>query len=225
MRKTPGKPQRKTRTTRATTLEDLRPDPSNRRAHPERNLGMTVEALKKIGAARSIVIDEDNLVLAGNGVTEAAKAVGLTKLHIVDADGDTLVAVRRRGLTEAQKRDLAIYDNRTSELAEWNLAQLAADLKNGEDLGAFFFDGELASLGLIGDQVAHTDREWSGLPEYEQADQSAFHTLHIHFKDAAAMTAFGELIGQVLTKQVRFLWVPPVERANFRDREYAEGEP
>jgi DNA modification methylase len=107
---------------------------------------MVAEALQEVGAARSIVIDEDNLILAGNGVTEAAAAAGITKLRVIDVAGDTLVAVRRSGLTPAQKRALAIYDNRTAELAEWNLEQLAEDLKNGEDLSAFFLDDELATL-------------------------------------------------------------------------------
>jgi DNA modification methylase len=85
-------------------------------------------------------------VLAGNGVIEAATQAGISKLQIVDADGDTLIAVRRRGLTDAQKRALAIYDNRTAELAEWNIDQLAADLKDGVDLAPFFFENELQAL-------------------------------------------------------------------------------
>jgi len=107
---------------------------------------MLVDALQKVGASRSIVVDEDGVILAGNGVVEAASEAGITKLQIVDADGDTLVAVRRRGLTPSQKRELAIYDNRTAELAEWNVEQLAADLQNGEDLAAFFLPDELTRL-------------------------------------------------------------------------------
>jgi DNA modification methylase len=128
------------------TLDDLTPDPANRRTHNPRNLAMLADALRVVGASRSIVVDEAGVILAGNGVVEAASAAGLTKLQIVDADGDTVVAVRRRGLTDVQKRQLAIYDNRTAELAEWNVAQLAADLQNGEDLTAFFLPSELSSL-------------------------------------------------------------------------------
>jgi DNA modification methylase len=129
-----------------THIKDLTPDPANRRRHNPRNVGMLVDALQKVGASRSIVIDEDGLILAGNGVVEAASEAGITKLQVVEADGETLVAVRRRGLTPSQKRDLAIYDNRTAELAEWNVEQLAADLKNGQDLSAFFFEDELKTL-------------------------------------------------------------------------------
>jgi hypothetical protein len=121
-------------------------DPHNRRSHPARNVDMLATALSHVGAARSIVIDESNEVLAGNGVLAAAAQVGITKLHVVETDGNTLVAVRRTGLTPDQKRQLAMYDNRTAELAEWNLTQLQADLAAGADLTPFFFDQELEAL-------------------------------------------------------------------------------
>jgi len=132
-----------------THIKDLVPDPDNRRSHNPRNLGMLSDALRKVGAARSIVIDEDGVILAGNGVVEAAAEAGITKLQVVEADGETVIAVRRRGLTDGQKRDLAIYDNRVAELATWDVEQLAADLKNGEDLAAFFLPNELAALGVV----------------------------------------------------------------------------
>lgn len=139
------------------TLTDLTPDPANRRTHSPRNLGMLVDALKVVGASRSIVVDETGMILAGNGVVEAASAAGLSKVQIVEADGETIIAVRRRGLTAAQKRQLAIYDNRTAELAEWNVDQLAADLQNGEDLTAFFLPDELASILGTGAKAGQTD--------------------------------------------------------------------
>jgi site-specific DNA-methyltransferase (adenine-specific)/site-specific DNA-methyltransferase (cytosine-N4-specific) len=127
-------------------IGDLTADPANRRAHNARNLSMVVEALHHVGAARSIVIDEHNVILAGNGVTEAAAQAGITKLRVIDASGDELIAVRRSGLTDEQKRALAIFDNRTAELAEWNVGQLAADVKAGLTLEPFFFEDELRTM-------------------------------------------------------------------------------
>jgi DNA modification methylase len=118
---------------------------------------MLVDALQKVGASRSIVLDENDVILAGNGVVEAASEAGLTKVQVVEADGDTIVAVRRRGLSEEQKRDLAIYDNRVAELATWNVEQLAADLKDGLDLSPFFFEEELKSILGDGPKVGLTD--------------------------------------------------------------------
>lgn len=129
-----------------THIRDLVHDPANRRKHNPRNVGMIVDALHKVGAARSIVIDEHNEVLAGNGVLEAAGEAGITKVQVVDADGSTVIAVRRTGLSDSQKRELAIYDNRTAELADWDLEQIRADIDAGLDMSAFFRDDELAAL-------------------------------------------------------------------------------
>lgn len=127
-------------------IKDLVPDPTNRRKHNPRNLGMVRDALGEVGAARSIVIDEDNVILAGNGVTEAAAEAGITKVEVVEADGETLIAVRRRGLTAEQKRRLAMYDNRSAELATWNAEQLRVDLDFGLTMRPFFTDEELPSV-------------------------------------------------------------------------------
>ena len=126
-------------------ITDLKPDPQNRRKHNPRNLGMLADALREVGASRSIVIDETGEVLAGNGVVEAASTVGLSKVQVVEADGETIVAVRRRGLTPEQKRALAIYDNRVAELAEWDWDQLGADQAAGLTLEPWFTDAELAT--------------------------------------------------------------------------------
>jgi DNA modification methylase len=129
-----------------THIKHLVPDPQNRRKHNARNIGMLTDALHKVGAARSIVIDEENEILAGNGVIEAAADAGITKVQVVDVDGSTIVAVRRKGLTVQQKRDLALFDNRVGELAGWDVDQLRADIAAGEDLSAFFYEDELAAL-------------------------------------------------------------------------------
>lgn len=129
-----------------THIKDLVSDPKNRRKHTSRNVGMIVDALHKVGAGRSIVIDENNEVLAGNATIEAAGEAGITQLKIVDATGDEIVAVRRTGLTTDQKRDLAIFDNRTGELAEWDAKQILEDAEASIDLSSFFSDGELQSI-------------------------------------------------------------------------------
>lgn len=128
-------------------IKDLKPDPENLRLHNPRNVGMIRDALGEVGAARSIVIDETNTVLAGNATLEAAGEAGITKLQVVDADGETIVAVRRTGLTARQKKRLAAFDNRTAELATWdttNVADLlAADAKAFEGM---FAEDEIAQL-------------------------------------------------------------------------------
>jgi hypothetical protein len=127
-------------------LAELQPDPANARLHPTRNLEMMTAALREVGAGRSIVIDERDQILAGSGIAAAAGAAGITRVRIIDAEGDELIAVRRRNLSQVQKQQLAIYDNRAAELAEWNPDQLAADHSSGFDLAPFFRVDELAKL-------------------------------------------------------------------------------
>ena len=98
-------------------LSSLTPDQRNARRRTERSHTSLEKSLSRFGAARSIVIDEDGRILAGNGTFEAAGAIGIDKVLVVDSDGDTLVAVRRSGLSEAEKVELALRDNRTSDLS------------------------------------------------------------------------------------------------------------
>lgn len=103
------------------SIGDLKPDKKNARKHDDRNIGMITSSLKELGPARSIVIDEDNNILAGNGTVKAMADAGLKNVRVIEADGDELIAVQRNGLTKEQKTRLALYDNRTAETAEWDL--------------------------------------------------------------------------------------------------------
>lgn len=133
-------------------IRDLTNDPRNARRHNPRNIGMIESALREVGAARSIVVDEDGVILAGNATVEAAAAAGIERVITVDADGETIVAVRRTGLTPAQKTRLALFDNRTAELADWDTDVLAS-LSDEVELSGMFFDDELAAA-LAGTQDA-----------------------------------------------------------------------
>ena len=165
-------------------VKDLIPDPENRRKHTPRTVGLLVDALQKVGAARSIVIDEDGVILAGNATVEAAAEAGITNLKVVEATGNEVVAVRRTGLTDDQKRDLAIYDNRTSELAEWDVDQLMKDVDAGIDLSAFFREDELAvAIGKLPD-----DMDWSSAMGGLAKDSSGFQEMVFTLTDAQVET-------------------------------------
>ena len=142
------------------TLADLTPDPRNARKHNPRNVGLVERALNEVGAARSIVIDESGVVLAGNATIEAAGRAGIEKVQVVDADGETIIAVRRTGLTQAQKTRLALFDNRTAELADWD-AEVIASLVAEDDkaLDGLFENNELLELIESLEQTGNADAE------------------------------------------------------------------
>lgn len=121
---------------------------------------MIADALQEVGAARSIVIDEAGTVLAGNGVIEAAAQAGIEKVRVVEADGETIIAVRRKGLTAKQKKRLALFDNRTGELASWDREVIGEIAKEEEELlRGIIEDNALAAiLGLPIDY----EKMWGG---------------------------------------------------------------
>ena len=106
-------------------LRDLKPDPQNARKHTPRNVAMVLDALHEVGAARSIVIDEKGVVLAGNATIKAAGQAGFARVKVVDADGSEIIAVRRTngaaGHTEPKRLNEITVGS--FENAEWrNLA-------------------------------------------------------------------------------------------------------
>lgn len=98
-----------------TSIKDLKHDHKNARKRTDRSAALIAESLKRYGAARSIVIDEDGRILAGNGTVEGARKAGINKLRIIEAEGDELIAVRRAGLSEDEKVGLALADNRSAK--------------------------------------------------------------------------------------------------------------
>jgi hypothetical protein len=143
------------------TLKDLKPDPRNARKRTDRSASLIQESLKRFGAARSIVIDEDGRILAGNGTVEGAKAAGISKVRIIETEGDEIVAVRRTGLTEEQKIGLALADNRSSDLSEWDGLMLQ-QLSETHDVSPWFEPEDLEAI--VGDLPpdAGGDGEGSG---------------------------------------------------------------
>jgi DNA modification methylase len=127
------------------TLGELTADPKNARRHTARNLAAIDASLAAVGAGRGIVIDERDVVLAGNATTARAQLRGM-KLKVVDGDRNTIVAVRRTDLTDEEKVTLALYDNRAAELAEWDPAALQALRGEGYDLTGIWQAKELARI-------------------------------------------------------------------------------
>jgi len=128
-----------------TSINDLQNDPKNARKRTDKSAKLIKQSLEQYGAARSIVIDENNRILAGNGTIAGAKAAGIKNLKIIESNGDEIIAVKRTGLSEEEKVGLAIADNRTGDLSEWDIDMLD-QLSNEHDLNDFFDKKELDDI-------------------------------------------------------------------------------
>ncbi|NBW15910.1 MAG: hypothetical protein EBR82_48795 [Caulobacteraceae bacterium] len=123
----------------------LKSDHKNARKRTDRSASLIAESLKQFGAARSIVIDEDNRILAGNGTIEGAKAAGIENVRVIETDGTEIIAVKRTGLSENEKIGLALADNRTSDLSDWDKDMLQ-QLSEEHDLAPWFEADDLAEI-------------------------------------------------------------------------------
>ena len=118
-----------------TTIDKLVFDDCNFNEGTEFGDSMIERSLTKFGAGRSILLDKNNRIIAGNKTTEKFANIGLENVVIVDTDGNTLVAVRRNDidLDTEQGREMAIADNATSKTnLKWNetlLMQCANKMK------------------------------------------------------------------------------------------------
>ena len=113
-------------------------DPSNARKHAPKNLEAIKGSLAKFGQQKPIVIGKKNVVIAGNGTLEAARALGWDKIDVV-----------RTSLEGTEATAFAIADNRTGELAEWDTGVLSETLKALQDI-----DFDLSAIGFDEDDLA-----------------------------------------------------------------------
>ncbi len=126
-------------------LDKLTEDPQNARIHSIENISTITESLKQFGAGRSIVVDKNGVVRAGNGTLQAAKDAGFEQVEVVKTDGKTLIAVQRDDWTAEEAAGYALVDNRAAELAHWDeevLGKTISELKehSEEMIPALGFD-------------------------------------------------------------------------------------
>lgn len=138
------------------TLQDLRFDEQNANRHTARGMAALETSLQRFGLGRSILVDKDNRIIAGNATAEQCGATNAAqRVLFVDTDGHTLVAVRRRDLTlgDPRARELALADNRVGQLnLDWDAATIEAlDAMDGVELGDWFRDHEIEAI-LAGEE-------------------------------------------------------------------------
>lgn len=145
-------------------LSELHLLEKNVRRHSEKQLQEYQRSLKMFGQIRPVVIDEDNTILAGNGMVEAMKRLGWEECEC------QLIT----GLTHKQKIKLTMADNRIYELGMTDTSifeQLVREL--GEDVDVPGWDEDL--LSMLNASVADADDMISdyGVYEPEEVDRAA----------------------------------------------------
>ena len=141
-------------------LTELRRPDRNVRMHTDKQLKEFRRSVEMFGQIRPIVVDEDGVILAGNGLYETLLSLGRT-------EADCYVV---SGLTEAEKKKLMLADNRVFDLGVDDLAALDAlvlELKDDLDIPGFEED-LLRAMVMEADEASDALMEY-GTIESEQA--------------------------------------------------------
>jgi len=144
-------------------LDDLICDEANIRIHDDRNINSIKESLKRFGQQQPLIIDAKNMIRAGNGRYRAMKEMGWDQCNVIRSNllGDEAIA-------------FAIADNRTAELAGWDLDALDLAIHdlvaNGIDMQSIGFKEE-ELMQLLGPMKSVNESESNRIKESEYGEK------------------------------------------------------
>lgn len=126
-------------------IEDLVQDDHNFNRGTEEGAKLIEKSFQDHGAGRSVLLDKDNRLIAGNKATKGAIAAGIKKVRIIETTGDELIAVKRTdvSLDSKEGREMAMLDNLTTQVnMSWDKVELetVAEQVQGFDVSQFGFD-------------------------------------------------------------------------------------
>jgi DNA modification methylase len=141
-------------------VERLAPYARNARTHSAEQIAQIAASIVEFGFNNPILVDSNAGIVAGHGRLLAARKLGLAEVPVVVLDH----------LSETQRRAYVIADNRLSELAGWDDALLADELRDlkadGLDLAVVgFSDEELNALLSEADEPETADQAEEEIPE------------------------------------------------------------
>ncbi len=105
-------------------VDDLMPYKNNARTHSESQIKKIAASMKEFSFIAPVVINDENMILAGHGRLIAAKQIGLQRVPVV----------RVVHLTQAQQRAYILADNRIADDAGWDDELLKIELSELNEL-------------------------------------------------------------------------------------------
>ena len=114
-------------------IEELIQDDHNFNKGTEKGKELIEKSFRELGAGRSVLIDKDNRIIAGNKSQIGAMDAGITKVRVIETDGTELIAVKRTDVSLDSKkgRELALTDNATTEAnLSWDKEELEKTKKD-----------------------------------------------------------------------------------------------
>ena len=124
-------------------IDEIKPYEKNPRKN-EDSVKFVANSIKEFGFKVPIVIDADNVIVAGHTRWKAAKQLGLEKVPCIKADD----------LSPAQIKAFRLADNKVGEFSQWDMDLLGDELK---DLGDVFDMGDFGFFDPMDDDAPTGD--------------------------------------------------------------------
>ena len=157
--------------TELVAIDTVRPLDRNPRRHPEKQLAELVKSIEQFGQYRPLVVDEDGVILAGNGLHTALKRAGVAKVSVY----------RMTGLSEGQKQKLVLADNKTGDLSNDDFDVIEAMVRELDDYEVPGFDPDVLR-GII----AEAEDVLADADDYGRLDERELSALRASQEDIAA---------------------------------------
>jgi len=160
-------------------ITELAQDQHNFNKGNEQGQQLMERSFKELGAGRSILLDRNGNIIAGNKSQQAAIAAGIKKVRVIETTGDELVAVKRTDvdIDSAEGRKMAYLDNLTTQVNltwdETELEAVQADVE-GFDIADFVVSAEDVPMIEPKESVSnHTQNEDNnvGSPNIDEMDE------------------------------------------------------
>jgi hypothetical protein len=171
-------------------ITELKFTPTNPVKRTKRGKNTINQSLSELGPGRSVLIDEDDVLVAGNGTIEQAQQLGITRVIEIELpDRNTIVAVKKVDMDEDDKYRMAMFDNASAKLAVWNPEGLCEIKLKGISVDGIFTEKEFDKITL-----PKEDKEPIEAEEYMSGDDKYY--VIVEFDNPDSQKAFHEYMNE-----------------------------
>lgn len=176
-------------------IRDIHPYPNNPRKNSDA-VDAVAESIRQCGYCAPIIVDEGHIILAGHTRYKALKKLGWKECPVL----------LLRGMSDEQKRKYRLLDNKTGELATWDLDALAEELE-ALDFDGFDFGFELSET--VTDEEAQEDDYEVNPPAQPKSKRGDIYVLGRHRLMCGDSTSDDDVQALVGSTQIDMLLTDP----------------
>lgn len=183
-----------------TDISNLKNWNKNPRSITPKGFERLKKQITKLGQYKPLLITEDGTVLGGNMRLKAYQDMGIKDIWVSIVDAPT----------EEKKIEYALSDN--DRVGRYNSEQIANMVGNFPEIAwdefSIDLDEPLIVQDLIDNYNFDPNKEWEGMPKFEQEGTEFYKMLIIRFLTKEDYDSFSKIIGQKITEKTKSIWYP-----------------